>query len=119
VLTFLFLGENEEEIMTRRNILSTPAYGGILFFYLPGADIPEMAFLWGLFSIPFLSSALLGKLSSDTIPKFAKQWMGLQDPMSWRTQDGSRHLPNRAQVRVLGPRVVGTEKACGLDLTLP
>ena len=44
---------------------------------------------------------------------------GLQDPMSWGLEDGSRHLPNRAQVRVLGPRVVGTEKACGLDLDPP
>ena len=61
--------------MTRRSILSTPPYGGILFFYLPGAEIPEMTFLGGVL-IPFLSSALLGKFSSDTIPKlFAKQWM--------------------------------------------
>ena len=44
---------------------------------------------------------------------------GLQDPISWGRKDGSKHLPNRAQVRVLGPSTVGTEKACGLDLDPP
>ena len=67
-------------------------------------------------SISFLSSAILRKLSSDTMPKlFAKQWMGATGSHVLGLEDGSRHLPNRAQVRVLGPRVAGTEKACGLD----
>lgn len=50
------------------------------------------------------------------MPKlFAKQWMGATGSHVLGLEDGSRHLPNRAQVRVLGPRVAGTEKACGLD----
>lgn len=104
MLTFLFLGENDSDhgwekrllLLTLGRIL-TPL--STLNFY-SGQQFQKLLF-WVIL-ITFPSSALLGKLSSETISMpLAKQCTRVPGPTCCRLPDLSRHLPNRVQVRAL------------------